>query len=90
MTLTDTQRLILRLMGALIVISIIVILAISLTSGMSKAAKVAYFVTLGVVVCVLMFAVVPPIRQPLSYHLFADDRTLCCGVPNTFDVIVRA
>ena len=29
----------------------------------------------------------PKLAQPLAYHAFADQRCLCCGIPNTFDVI---
>ncbi len=38
----------------------------------------------------VLFATCPPLPQPLSYHNFADQRCLCCGVPNTFDVLSNA
>ena len=39
------------------------------------------------VAVVVLFATCPPLPQPLAYHNFADQRCLCCGVPNTFDVM---
>jgi hypothetical protein len=38
-------------------------------------------------VLVVLFALVPPIGQPESYHRFADRRTLIRGVPNTMNVV---
>jgi hypothetical protein len=51
--------------------------------------KVLFMAALFVCSVLLIMTGLPPFPQPLSYHLFADNRSLCCGVPNTFDVIVR-
>ena len=42
---------------------------------------------LALAVFISIFQSVPPIRQSQVYHSFADDRCLCCSVPNTFDVL---
>jgi len=39
---------------------------------------------------VAMYARCPSLPQPLEYHNFADQRCLCCGVPNTLDVVSNA
>lgn len=53
------------------------------------AVKCAFLVNLFVCVALALF-LLPPIPQSLAYHNFADQRQLCCGVPNTFDVSVRS
>lgn len=34
-----------------------------------------------------LFLLVPPLRQPQSYHRFADRRLLVAGIPNTLNVV---
>jgi len=43
------------------------------------------FIALGIVMLGILYCL-PPIPQPLSYHLFADDRTML-GVPNFLNVV---
>jgi hypothetical protein len=57
-------------------------------SKLSYAAKLSHLAIIFVTMCSLI-AMLPPLAQSLSYHNFADQRSLCCGIPNTFDVTVR-
>lgn len=50
--------------------------------------KVVFMAALFIFTVLLVMIGLPPFPQPLSYHLFADSRSFCCGVPNTMDVIV--
>src|ERR1700722_15658781 len=48
--------------------------------------KIAIIVLVGIG-CAAFFIHLPPIPQPLSYHQFADQRTLL-GIPNFWNVIL--
>ena len=56
----------------------------------SRAVREVRCAALTCVAVAVLFATCPPLPQPLSYHNFADQRCLCCGVPNTFDVLSNA
>ena len=58
----------------------------TLTTGVRTAGLAA----LTCVAVAVLFATCPPLPQPLKYHDFADQRCLCCGVPNTADVLSNA
>ena len=73
-------------LGAILA-SVAIVVAVSTTVGISFSLKVAYMCALAAAVCAVVFGLLPPIPQPLEYHAFADARTLCCGVPNTLDVV---
>ena len=49
--------------------------------------RVRGIVTLSGVSIFAFMARTPKLPQKESYHDFADQRCLCCGVPNTFDVL---
>jgi len=52
--------------------------------------RTAGLAALTCVAVVVLFATCPQLPQPLKYHDFADQRCLCCGVPNTADVLSNA
>ena len=49
--------------------------------------RVRGVVTISVACIVAFFHRTPRLKQNPNYHNFADSRCLCCGVPNTFDVL---
>ena len=55
--------------------------------GLGAEQKLQGVLLLTAVAIAVLFATCPPLPQPLAYHNFADQRCLCCGVPNTFDVL---
>jgi hypothetical protein len=85
--LDATSRRRVQLALCAILASVAIVVAVSATIGMSFRLKVVYVCALAAAVCAVVFGLLPPIPQPLEYHLFADARTLCCGVPNTLDVV---
>ena len=58
--------------------------------GLRGEQKVQGVIALSAVAVATLFTTCPPLPQPLAYHNFADQRCLCCGVPNTFDVLSNA
>ena len=49
--------------------------------------RVRGIITLSIVSILAFLKRTPRLQQKLSYHNFADQRCLCCGVPNTLDVL---
>ena len=63
---------------------------LSTAYGFGVRERVQGVCALTVLSVVVLFVTCPPLPQPLAYHNFADQRCLCCGIPNTFDVLSNA